>query len=170
MLRFAISSILSVILLIWPAAIVAQDSPTIPPWRQPLPEGRDSVAITVGERELQVDLATTPPQQSLGLGFRNGLEPGTGMLFVFDQSSPRTFWMRGMRFCLDIIWIENNQIVGAAENACPDPEGTTDPMRARYSSGEPVRYVLEVPSGWMADHGYGPGTPVDLSNVPEFSI
>lgn len=142
------------------------DQGTLPPWRRGLPDGRDVATIVVGETSLDVDLAIDGAQQSLGLGYRNGLEPGTGMLFVGTDPMPRTFWMKGMRFCLDIIWIDGEEITGAAESVCPDPAGTADVDRARFSSPGPVTYVLEVPAGWMAEHGYGPGTVVDLSQVP----
>lgn len=140
---------------------------TLPPWRRDLPGGRDQAGIIVGETPLTVDLAFPGPQQTLGLGFRNGLEPGTGMLFIGDRAEPKTFWMKGMRFCLDIVWIEGSRIVGAAESVCPDPPGTADMDRARYSSPVAVTHVLEVPAGWLDEHGYGPGTPVDLSEIPE---
>lgn len=139
---------------------------TIPPWRRTLPEGRQTAQIVVGDTPLTVDLAITPAEQTLGLGYRNGLEPGTGMLFVGTDARPRTFWMKGMRFCLDIIWIEGDEIAGAAQDVCPDSPEATDLDRARYSSPGPVSHVLEVPAGWMADHGYGQGTPVDVSEVP----
>jgi uncharacterized membrane protein (UPF0127 family) len=139
--------------------VVAQAAP--PPWREPLTPVRDTATITVGEDQLDVELSITGQQQSLGYGYRNDLPDGTGMLFVNDSAQPRTFWMKGMRFCLDIVWIEGGQITGAAESVCPDPAGTADENRARFSSGEPVTYVLEVPAGWLAARGYGPGTPVE---------
>jgi uncharacterized membrane protein (UPF0127 family) len=130
----------------------------VPPWRIPMPAARATAEIVVGETPLTVEVAVSSREQQLGLGYRNGLEPGTGMLFVFQEPSERVFSMRGMRFCLDIVWIANGEIVGAAENACPDPEETADADRARYSSEEAVTHVLEVPAGWLADNGYGPGT------------
>lgn len=156
-----------IVALTAPMAAVAQvgGDVTSPPWRRELPAGRETAKIVVGDTPLTVDLALTPGEQSLGLGYRNGLEPGTGMLFVGTESRPRTFWMKGMRFCLDIIWIENGQIAGAAESVCPDPAGTADMDRARFSSPGPVTHVLEVSAGWMAEHGYGPGTPVDLNTI-----
>ena len=45
------------------------------------------------------------------------------------------------------------------------PAETADADRASYLSPEPVEYVLEVPAGWLDDHGLGNGTPVDLSNA-----
>lgn len=134
----------------------------VPPWRTPFPEPRETAEIMVGDTPLMVELALEPDQQSLGLGYRNGLEPGTGMLFVFPDAAPRTFWMKGMRFCLDIIWIEDGEITGAAESVCPDPEGTRDADRARFPSGAPVTFVLEVPAGWLAEQGYGEGTEVHI--------
>jgi uncharacterized membrane protein (UPF0127 family) len=41
------------------------------------------------------------------------------MLFVYGDAGARSFWMFEMRFCLDIIWIDDGRIVGAAEGACP---------------------------------------------------
>lgn len=165
--RWGVSFALTLIIVMMPLLVAAQSEVTLPPWRRELPPGRQEATITVGETELRVQLAIEPWQQTLGLGYRNGLEPGTGMLFLNETPSVQTYWMKGMRFCLDIVWIENGQVVGVAENACPDPAGTADVDRERYHSGEPVSAILEVPAGWMAEHGYGPGTSVDLSNVPD---
>lgn len=142
-------------------AYAGQRSET-PPWRTPLPEALATAEIMVGETPLTVELAIRAEETSLGLGYRNGLDEGTGMLFIFPDPAPRTFWMKGMRFCLDIVWILDDEITGAAENACPDPEGTLDSDRARFPSPGYVNFVLEVPAGWMDEHGYGPGTIVEL--------
>lgn len=149
-----------------PLPATAQNGETVPPWHRPLPEGRQEADIVVGETPVRVQLAITPAQQQLGLGYRNGLERDTGMLFVSDEADQRTFWMKGMRFCLDIIWVEGGQIAGAAESVCPDPPGTADLVRARFHSPGAVTYALEMPAGWLDSHGYGHGTAVDLSQVP----
>jgi uncharacterized membrane protein (UPF0127 family) len=136
-----------------------------PPWRHqvnPLP----TTQITVGEIPLTVELAVEPEETSRGLGYRDGLAPGTGMLFVFDGPAPRSFWMRGMRFCLDIIWIEGGQVQGAAESVCPEPPGTADADLPSFFSPVPVTYVLEVPAGWLDHYGLGAGSPVDGLPAP----
>jgi uncharacterized membrane protein (UPF0127 family) len=133
-----------------------------PPWRTPMPEARARAEITVGETPVTVELARTAAESALGLGYRNGLPEGGGMLFIFPEQTDLMFWMKGMRFCLDIIWIVDDEIVGAEENACPDPEGTSDADRERFPSPVPANYVLEMPAGWMAEHGYGPGTRVEM--------
>ena len=134
----------------------------VPPWRAPLPEARSTAEIVVGNTPLTVELARTTAESALGLGYRNGLEPGRGMLFIFPEPSELMFWMKGMRFCLDIIWVLDGEIIGAEENACPDPEGTLDSDRERFPSPTLANYVLEVPAGWLAEHGYGPGTRIQL--------
>lgn len=130
-----------------------------PPWQMQFPE-LPTTPITIGDASLVVDVAISPAARARGLGYRPGLQDGTGMLFIDDQATPQTFWMKGMRFCLDIIWIDGQQVVGAAENFCPDPLGTPDTERQTTSSPVPVRYVVEVPAGWMDEHGVETGAPV----------
>ena len=156
----ALAIVVVLVALPWMAG-VAQRHP-VPVWREPLPPARTTAEIVVGEATVPVELAMSGNEQSLGLGYRNGLDADSGMLFVFENASPRTFWMMGMRFCLDIIWIAGDEIVGAAESVCPPPTGTPVGDYPNYSSDEPVTHVLEMNAGWLASHGYGAGTPVEI--------
>lgn len=140
--------------------VAAQDAVRAPWQAQVVP--LETTTIIVGDQPLTVELALSPASRSRGLGYRQGLAPGTGMLFVFPESSGRSFWMKGMRFCLDIIWIDQGEITGAAESVCPDPPGTADADRPSVRSTGPAECVLEVPAGWLAEHGFGPGTPVEI--------
>jgi uncharacterized membrane protein (UPF0127 family) len=141
------------------AAALAQQP--LPPWRFELPWKTETSVMTVGDEELTVEIADTSLLRTRGLSYRDGLEPGTGMLFVFGEARPLTFWMYEMRFCLDIIWIDNGQILGAAESVCPE-SGVPSSELTTYSSPCPASYVLEVPAGWMKEHGFGVGTPVQI--------
>jgi uncharacterized protein len=141
------------------AAAIA--TPADPIWRGGPPWSTERARVAIGPEVIIAELADTSAMQVRGLSYRDELLPGTGMLFKFDQPSVRSFWMRGMRFCLDIIWIENGRIEGAAENVCPMPD-TDEADLPRYSSGVPVTYVLEVPGGWLDEHGFGRGQPVGI--------
>jgi len=164
--RVLLLALLAATLLVATPAIVAAQAETTPPWRIPVDSARTKVNVVVGDNALVTDLAITSRQQQLGLGYRNTLGPDEAMLFVSDEASPRTFWMKGMRFCLDIIWIEGGEIVAAAENTCPDPAGTEDIDRLRVSSPSDVTFVLEVNAGWLDEHGYGVGTQVTIPELP----
>jgi uncharacterized membrane protein (UPF0127 family) len=132
-----------------------------PQAHQVAPVPLQTAEITVGGVPLTVELAYQPADRVLGLSYREGLAAGTGMLFIFEGAEPRSFWMRGMQFCIDIIWIENGLVQGAAESVCPEPAGIADADLPSYFSPVPVTYVLEVPAGWLDAYGLGAGTPVE---------
>jgi uncharacterized membrane protein (UPF0127 family) len=76
--------------------------------------------LVVGHRDYQLSVATTPAQQALGLGHRPRLPPSSGMLFVFHTSATECFWMKGMRFALDIIWLSpSGKVVSVERDLLP---------------------------------------------------
>jgi uncharacterized membrane protein (UPF0127 family) len=164
MRRITVLVCLLVALVIGASPALAQS--TIPPWRQGFATPHDRVTVMVGDQQLDTMLAVTAKQQQLGMGYRNSLGENEAMLFVGTEPEPKTFWMKGMRYCLDIIWVEGGKIVGAAENTCPDPAGTADADRLRVSSPVPVTHVLETRAGFLKDHGFGVGTDVIIPELP----
>jgi uncharacterized membrane protein (UPF0127 family) len=77
------------------------------------------------------------------------------MLFTYPDRRLRTFWMRGMRFPIDIVWINADRVTGVERNV-PVPEGGV-PL---YRSDGPVDRVLEVGAGWAARNEIRAGDPV----------
>lgn len=136
-------------------------APAVPPWRLGIPWSTETATVRFANDVVEAQIADTSELRSRGLSYRDGLDEGSGMLFVYDEPAVRSFWMKGMRFCLDIVWIDAGVIKGAAEHACPEP-GVADPDLARYTSPEPVRYVLEVPAGWLDERGYATGDSVEI--------
>ena len=136
-------------------------SPAVPAWRADTPWATETAIVEFGHDTISAEIADTPELRERGLGYRDVLQPGTGMLFVYDIPAARSFWMKGMRFCLDIVWIELNRIQGAAESVCPEP-GTDDADLHRYVSPVPVAYVLELPAGWLDTNDYDSGDAVEL--------
>lgn len=117
-------------------------------------------AIAVGTATVYVEVAKDSATQERGLSGREGLKGNAGMLFDYTGQQPRvrTFWMRGMRFDLDLVWIRDGRVVGLTEAVpAPKPE---DPGLPLYSSPEPVDQVLEVPSGWVKQNRILVGDPV----------
>jgi len=106
--------------------------------------------VTPSGARIQVQVADTPEKRSLGLGERDQLSPGTGMLFVFPASDRHTFWMKGMRFPIDILWIQNQRIVHIARSV-PPPKTGERPVTLRTPA--PANLVLELPAQASADYG-----------------
>lgn len=108
-----------------------------------------------------VEIAATPKEKELGLGGRESLLPLHGMLFPYDHAEQFSYWMKGMRFPIDIIWIRGNTIVDITKHI---PTPTPGVPLAVYASREPVDKVLEIPSGDADTYGFQIGDGVRIDN------
>ena len=132
-------------------ASVGTPTVVVVPGQRPTPalSPAPSVSIvTVGEVAFKVDVSRTPAERNQGLSGRDDLPPQTGMLFVFQPARASTFWMKGMLFPLDFVWIgEDCTVVGTTPNAPhPAPE-TPDSALPPYHSPGPVAHTLEINAG-----------------------
>jgi len=108
---------------------------------------------------IQIERAATPQQQAQGLMFRESLSKNSGMLFLFPDQKPRSFWMKNTLIPLDLVWIdESKTIVGVTENAVPCKEG---PCKT-YPSNLAVKYVLEINAKSSSQFGLKTGQKVDF--------
>lgn len=116
----------------------------------------------------RVELALTVEQQAHGLSGRDLLMPGTGMLFVYQQENALSFWMKEMRFPLDIVWIGADCTVLDLTLEAPTPE-PDQPLTQlpRFSPGGPAQYVLEINAGEAAVQGIETGNLVEFAGVLE---
>jgi uncharacterized protein len=119
-------------------------------------EKASTVSVRVGGAALQADVAETAAAREHGLSGRARLPEGRGMLFVYHDHAERSYWMKGMRFPIDIVWIDRGKVIGIERDA-PVPQGGDFPL---YSSRGPADRVLEVPAGWTARHGVDRGARV----------
>lgn len=91
------------------------------------------------------ELARTPKEQTLGLSGRGSLAKDTGMFFLFDKPSYYSFWMRNVKFPLDIIFILNDKVVAVYENLPPAAAADANPPL--YGSDVVANRVLEINAG-----------------------
>jgi uncharacterized membrane protein (UPF0127 family) len=114
---------------------------------------------------VDVELARTDAERARGLGGHAPLGARDGMLFIFEQPAPHVFWMKGMTFPIDILWIDGGHVVHVEATLPPPRPGDSDAALPIYIPGRPARYVLEVNAGFAAQHGIGVGTPVEFRGV-----
>lgn len=79
---------------------------------------------TENGQEIQVMVADDNRERQLGLSYFKSLPQDQGMLFLFNKPGVYPFWMKGMNFPLDIIWLKRGQdggyrVVYVAENVLP---------------------------------------------------
>jgi len=124
--RCAVSPGLRALAFRWTAALAVLASATTvllsagagPSNAASVPRG-DAVLI-VGSHRYYLQLAVTPAQQELGLGDRAKLPLDHGMLFVYHASGTRCFWMKGMRFALDMVWLSPaDEVVSVQPDVLP---------------------------------------------------
>ena len=116
------------------------------------PPGPDATptptTVTIGDASFAVELAVTQQQQAQGLSGRPGLAPGIGMLFIFESEGLYSFWMKDMRFPLDMVWISAEYaVVDITEDVPPPAPGQTTSDLPTYKPAELAQYVLEINAG-----------------------
>jgi uncharacterized membrane protein (UPF0127 family) len=102
---------------------------------------------------LQVELALSAEEQAQGLMYRESLDDGQGMLFVFDRDKPASFWMKNTFVPLSIAYINSDGTILEIHDMRPEDLSLVRSSRS-------VRYALEVPRGWFDRAGIGPGDRV----------
>ena len=123
-------------------------------------EAAGSAQVLIGDRlSVTVEVARTEAEKIRGLSGRMGLQPGRGMLFVYEVPARPLIWMRGMRFPLDILWIRDGRIVDLVQRAKPPAPGEAPEI---FSAREEIQYVLEVPAGFAERHGIVLKDPVEI--------
>jgi uncharacterized membrane protein (UPF0127 family) len=126
-----------------------------------LPQATIRFETSRGAWVVKVEVAADEASRARGLMFRQSLDPGRGMIFVFPGSEEHVFWMHNTPLPLDLIFLdETRAVVGVVANAAPQ----TDTPR---TVGKPSRYVVEVGAGEAAAHAVAPGTRVAFIDVPE---
>src|SRR5438105_2978697 len=73
-----------------------------------------------GEQHVLVEIARNAPERARGLMFRQRLDPGRGMIFLFPEPKQNFFWMKNTYIPLDMIFIgADKRVVYVEENAEP---------------------------------------------------
>lgn len=106
--------------------------------------GRSYVKIN-GEK-IFVELADTEERREKGLSGRDSIGENEGMLFLFPQKGGYGFWMKEMKFPIDIIWINEGRIMWIEKNVDPQIGVPDEKLRVYAFSGD-VDAVLEIKAG-----------------------
>ncbi len=92
---------------------------------------------------VQAEIADTKLKRAEGLMLKKTLPRGKGMLFIFPTEWRYSFWMKNMKFPIDIIWMDQRKkVVSVYANAQP----CTHDCISVYPD-KPAVYVLEVAAG-----------------------
>jgi uncharacterized protein len=119
------------------------------------------VNITVNGVELVADVAATNEQRTKGLSVKDALADNEAMLFVFDTAQEHSFWMKNMKFPIDIIWLDSDKTVVHIEHSLQPC--SFDAFCPTYKpDNNNALYVLETVAGFAKQHGIVEGTKVEF--------
>jgi len=116
---------------------------------------RETVHMTVGAIALCVEIADDTPERTRGLMFRKELPEGFGMLFVFPDESPRSFWMKNTFVPLSIAFATSDGTITTIKDMTPHDESSV------LSHGA-ATYALEVPKGWFVQNNVQVGDKISI--------
>lgn len=119
------------------------------------------IFIDNGENLIKInaEIADDKEERMKGLMFRTKLEENSGMLFIFENESYQTFWMKNTLIPLDIIFINEDFEIVDVQYAvsCVRDQCKT------YESSKPAKYVLEVNGNFTAKNHIGIGNKIILN-------
>ncbi len=99
---------------------------------------------------IDVQIADNIFKKSLGLMYRETIGDEEGMLFIFEKEKKPRFWMKNMKFPIDIIFVSKDfEIVEIVENAQP----CNSWFCFGFKPERPAKYVIETKAGFCKKHG-----------------
>jgi uncharacterized membrane protein (UPF0127 family) len=132
------------------------------PSKNPLSTTNKLTTIKIGDLTLNVEVAQTENERIKGLSGREKLAEGSGMLFVFPEKSIHQFWMKEMKFPIDMIFINSGNVVDLLKDVPPPVQNQKDKDLPVYSSKIQSDMVLEVPAGFINSQNIKPDDKVFL--------
>ena len=93
-------------------------------------------------KNLKLLVADIPEKWERGLMYFRKLEGVDGMIFIFPDKQPRTFWNKNTYLDLDLYWLNESEIVG--KSYLPSIKKSKEIVTV--SSPKEVNKVIELPN------------------------
>ncbi len=119
-----------------------------------------SASIAINGKRLNAIVADTWAKRMIGLMYRNGMDEGACMLFVFSNEGRYGIWMHGMKFSIDTFWVGKDlAIVDIKENMMPCTRCKV------YKPEKAAKYVIETNAGFARKNNIKKGLPIAINGL-----
>lgn len=129
----------------------------MPAWAQDQAQHLPTTTLGAGMYNIKAEVARSEQEHEIGLMFRTSMGNNEGMIFIFGRAGQQCFWMKNTLIPLAVAFIADD---GTVVNVDEMKAQTLDP----HCSTKPVRFVLEMNTGWFTKHGVKAGSK--LSGEP----
>ncbi len=119
--------------------------------------------VRINNYEFKLQIAKTAKEQEIGLSKYEDLSKNLGMIFPFERPDYYSFWMKQMKFPIDIIYIKDGKIVTIYKNVKPPKSGNESLLI--YKPKEPANMVLEINAGLSDKYKFKEGDKISINNI-----
>ena len=118
-------------------------------------------SFTLGRISLQASVADTEAEREQGLSDTPYIPAGIAKLFIFDSAQQWSFWMKDMKYAIDIFWLdENGHVVHIVESVTPDTYPNTS-----FAPPVPAKYVIETKAGFAKENNIRVGEVAGMTQI-----
>jgi len=118
--------------------------------------------VTIDNHSFNVVIAKSEKELEIGLSETKSLAQNQGMIFLFNKLDYYSFWMKDMKFPIDIIFINIDHIVTIEDNV-PIITGQKNP--SIYTPTQTANRVLEIQAGLAKKYNFKIGDNVKYENL-----
>lgn len=111
---------------------------------------KDYYSLKSSVEGLDLDLAISKEEQRQGLMGVEFLPQNKGMLFIYQEPTRMSFWMKNTKIPLDIAYIDDVGVIKEIHHLQPNDE-------THVLSNCRCKYALEVNRGWFSKNDYKVG-------------
>lgn len=115
----------------------------------------------IGGETIELEVAATAEEQTIGLMFRESLPANRGMLFELPRPKAQVLWTKDVNFPIDVVFLRDGKVEMVLAEL-PPCSGEPCPV---YGVSKTVDQVLELPGGRAAGLGLVPGKEVRIQQV-----
>ena len=120
--------------------------------------------VKIGKASAWLEIADDESEIVQVLSDREELEPNHGMLFVFPEAAPRTFWMYHCYMDIDLAYVDSNGVIQETMLMKAEPLSTLQSELKTYpSASDKIQYVIEMAPGWFEEHHVKAGDQTDVT-------
>lgn len=121
-------------------------------------ESQKTPTAKIGSYEFKLIVARSEKEREVGLSKFDKLPKDFGMIFLFDRPGLYPFWMKDMKFPIDIIFVKDDRIVTIYQNL------PINNLKI-YSPTENSNKVIEINANLSKRYNFSVGDSVKFSNV-----
>lgn len=110
-------------------------------------------------RKIDIEIADIESERTIGLMHRWSMPDTQGMLFIFEEEEPRSFWMHNTLMGLDILYVKQDGTIESIAKYCVPKSDKSIPSKG------PALYVLELIEGFCDIHGVEVGDRIDFKRT-----